>query len=289
MLEQIFQMAQNHLVPSFTLVPLASAMWLIVTFLTGKLEWTSSWWFVLMQEQNLQTLWLLGEVSLLEHFIWLQSRLSHPPPPRSHALERNKAFTQMDPTYTSGSCPSMRPPPSLFLFSLSLIVLLFLSAGTKGSELLDHEDGRHADQCQQPQTWHYICLPHPAFLHASPRLLSVLLPSVLCLLFYFFLLHLLLIFLSVLLFLVLLSTSHRLRSVQRSPGAADARRMWVLVSHLQPPKIETGVHTHWRPVLWITLLKWEKDASFWASVIIPHLTVETVEIDHEWHQNWIWF
>lgn len=195
-----------------------------------------------------------GKVLLLslEHLIWLQSR--RPPPPPPPHCDHMPCLRNEQGVYTNGfhlhvsPPPSVPTPPSLSLSPLSVIVLHFVSAGTKGSELFDCEDGCHTDQCQQPQTWHHICLPHPALLHASPRLVPVLLPSVLCLLFYFFLLHFLLVF-SVLL-LLLIAASHRLRRLQRSPGAADTRRMWVLVSHLQPPKTGTGVRSGtWRVLL----------------------------------------
>lgn len=193
-----------------------------------------------------------GKVLLLslEHLIWLQSR--RPPPPPPPHCDHMPCLRNEQGVYTNGfhlhvsPPPSVPTPPSLSLSPLSVIVLHFVSAGTKGSELFDCEDGCHTDQCQQPQTWHHICLPHPALLHASPRLVPVLLPSVLCLLFCFFLLHFLLVF-SVLL---LIAASHRLRRLQRSPGAADTRRMWVLVSHLQPPKTGTGVRSGtWRVLL----------------------------------------
>lgn len=163
-----------------------------------------------------------GKASLfsLEHLIWLQSRRSPPHCDHMPCLRNEQGV------YTNGfhlHISRLFPPcsPLLSLSPLTVIVLYFVSAGTKGSELFDCEDGCHADQCQQPQAWHHICLPHPALLHASPCLVPVLLPSLLCLLFYFFLLY----FLLVISVLLLLFASHRLRRLQCSPGAADTRRM----------------------------------------------------------------
>lgn len=182
--------------------------------------------------------WLWKSVAALslEHLIWLQSRLTPPRDPMPGLWNEQGICTNGFHLHVSLLPPPFHPPPSLSLFSLSLIVLHFVSTGTKGSELFDCEDGCHADQCQQPQTWHHIRLPHPTFLHASPRLVPVLPPTLLCLLFYFFVLH----FLLVLSVVLLVASAHRLRSVQRPPGVADTRRMWVLVSHLQPPKIQGG-------------------------------------------------
>lgn len=166
--------------------------------------------------------------------ILLQNCLAHLSALQNYklCLGNEQGVLQMDSTYSSHSS-------SLFshsLFSLSL-ALLSVSTGTKGSELFYCEDCRHTDQCQQSQTWHYICLPHPPFLHAGSLVIPVLLLAlILCLLFLlnFFLLFFVVLLFILLLLLLFLSAANRLRSVQRPPGAADTWRVWVTILRLLP-------------------------------------------------------